>query len=170
MLRATVLVGHKIFVKIACIPFLTHLSETKSSGQRVGLALSEDIFVDADLDRLLNPYLDTRAVAPFLMLVLQKHLASELGSVGKLPLEDWCAFVVPNMFANAECLRELLYASAGIPRDFLRLFMKCVESTNVLPISDKAVREATHLYFRSEKAILLGDRPTEKALLAAVFH
>jgi hypothetical protein len=74
MIRSTLVSGRRMFIKFGCIPYLTRLSTPKKNGQTIGLPIGGEVFVDMDLDRFYNPYLDAESVTFFLLSVLHKHL------------------------------------------------------------------------------------------------
>jgi hypothetical protein len=52
------------------------------------------------------------------------------------------------LFANEYTISELVSASAGIPRDFLRIFVRAYRSQpDELPIDLQRMRDAIHEFF-----------------------
>jgi len=81
MIRTTLISGRRIFIKFACIPIHTKLSAYRQSGQPIGFVEAADIFVDLNLDRIYNTYVDLQNVSIFMMQVLHKHLGNTIGSI-----------------------------------------------------------------------------------------
>lgn len=172
MIRSTLGVGGRVVVKFGCIPFETELSTITSNGDRVGYVLGEEVFVDADLDRLFSAYTDIGSASVFLLSVLHRHLANENVALAQLSLEDALAAFNGQLFKDAKAIGELVRASAGVPRDFLRLFVRAFRSKpDELALDVKRVRDAIHEVFTQEKSPSFGERDSpERLLFDAVFH
>jgi hypothetical protein len=68
-------------------------------------------------------------------------------------------------------IRELVQASAGVPRDFLRIFVRSFNKAQTsLPINLKHVRVATHEFFQEEKKSLIEERATTHLLFEGIFE
>ena len=171
MIRSTLVSGRKMFIKFGCIPFLTRLSTPQQNGQTIGFPVGEEVFVDVDLDRLYNPYLDSEGVTFFLLSVLQKHLGATIESIRKVNLDTAIQYFATKLFQDESVIRELIQASAGVPRDFLRIFARAFHKTQTkLPITVKHIRMATHDFFQEEKKSLIEERPTTFLLFEDVFE
>jgi hypothetical protein len=152
MLRSTLSAGRRLFIKFACIPYLTQLSTVNHTGAPVGLPIGEEVFADVDLDQYWNPYLDVSGVTSFLLAVLHRHLGIKISTLADINPEDASEYFMSSLFDDPETVSELVYASAGTPRDFLRVFARAFDkSRNSLPIKVKNAREATHDLFQAEK-------------------
>lgn len=152
MIRLTLLAERKLFIKFGCIPFLTNLSFTDNKGQPIGFPVGEEVFVDIDLDKLYNPYLETRNVSVFLLSVLRKHLGANLKILYESQIDEVIEYFTTHLFEDKMCVLELVNASAAIPRDFLRIFIRAFKKTRKrLPINIKTIRAATHELFQEEK-------------------
>lgn len=154
MIRTTLVSGKKIFIKFGCIPFLTKLSVIKSDGQTIGFPIGEEVFVAADLDNLYNIHTDPEGVCLFLLEILKKRLIDFKPELEKSTMDDFYNFVEQKLFAEGDTLKDLIYSSAGVPRDFLKIFERSVKKANNLPINLKNVRASTHEFFQEEKSIL----------------
>lgn len=171
MIRATLVSGRKMFIKFGCIPFLTRLSTPQKSGQTIGFPIGEEVFVDVDLDRFYNPYMDAQSVTFFLLSVLQKHLGATIEPLKDLELDVAVQYFATRLFQDEGVIKELVQASAGVPRDFLRIFARAFhKAQKSLPINLKHVRMATHDFFQQEKKILIEERPTTFILFEDIFE
>jgi hypothetical protein len=159
MIKTTLVSGRKVFVKLACIPIFTNLDANNSTGQSIGFPISEEIFVAANLDRIYNAYIEIQSVTTFLLQVLQKHIGYRIKPLLKAEFLDALDYFNKSLFENDETITELALSSGGVPRDFLRIFVRAFnKSKNNLPISTKNVREATHEFFQEEKKTLLKNK------------
>jgi hypothetical protein len=138
MIRSTLAAGDRaIVVKIACIPYFTRLSTTRDSGQPLGLPVGEEIFVDVDFDRLQNQYISPEGVAWFLLRILARHLSIGLGD-GEHHYMDLMQFLIDDAIEAPEVLGEMVRGSAGIPRDFMRIFIRAFEKATMHSASRQA--------------------------------
>lgn len=171
MIHSTLVAGRRMFIKFGCIPFLTRLSATKASGQAIGFPIGEEVFVDVDLDRFYNPYLDPQSVTFFLLCVLQKHLGGKIKPLMSADFDDAVKYFDGNLFQDTDSMEELVRASAGVPRDFLRIFARAFHKAQTeLPITLKHVRMATHDFFQEEKRSLVEERATTYSLFEEIFE
>jgi hypothetical protein len=147
----------KMFIKFACIPFLTSLSTTKENSQPIGFPVGEEIFVDVDLDRIYNAFADPETNTIFLLSVLQKHLGYYISELGKeTDFSRVYNYFRKDLFKEEKGIAELVLASAGVPRDFLRIFVKAfLIAPDQIPISSDRIRLATHQIFQDEKRNLV---------------
>jgi hypothetical protein len=173
MIRSTIVSGRRIFVKFACIPFLTRLSANKPTGQSVGFRIGEEIFVDIDLDRLYSAYVDPENISAFLLRVLQKHLGRTIHPLMNAEFNDAFRYFAGTLFENEKTIAELVLASAGVPRDFLRIFTRAYHQNrtnrNNIPITLKNIRLATHELFQDEKRPLV-QTPESMELFEMIFN
>ncbi|HXS59682.1 MAG TPA: hypothetical protein VN703_02600 [Candidatus Sulfopaludibacter sp.] len=152
MLRSTIIGGKKIFLKLACIPFHTQLSFYDINGQPFGYPIGQEIFVDADLDHIYNSHIDLFGLTVFLELVLQKHLGYTIKTIMDSSYEQIHNYFCKSLFENETVIIEAVHASAGIPRDFLRIIIKAYQSSNGrLPIRINNVRIGAREFFQREK-------------------
>ena len=165
-MRSTLVTNRNVFIKFGYIPFLTRLSATKDNGQAIGFSVGEEVFVDVDLDKIYNPYLDNNGVSAFLLSVLQKHLGAKIPALMQADLLQAMQYFDGGLFQDKETIFELVNASAGIPRDFLRIFCRSFRTSKPhTPIPIRHVRLATHDFFQTEK-----KSPVEKRKADAVFE
>jgi hypothetical protein len=170
MIRTTLIGGKQFAIKIGCIPFLTRLSETEENGQPIGFPIGEEIFVGADLDRLCDPFINSEEVTAFLLAVLQKHLGYTIRQFRMLGLREWVDYCSTNLFQGDAPIREIVQASAGVPRDFLLLFARAFRgSYRPGPIGEGAVRSAIHEFFQQEKRSLIEGNAKATSLYEALF-
>lgn len=172
MIRATLAAEHRVFVKFACIPFHTELSGSTEAGDTVGYAIGEEVFVDADLDRLFSSWGNGGDTSAFLLSVLHKHLGNDVHELGEMTFAQAVTIFNGQLFANGYTISELVSASAGIPRDFLRIFVRSYRSQpDELPIGLQRMRDAIHEFYTSEKTQRLGATgQVERKLFDAIFQ
>jgi hypothetical protein len=152
MIRSTLGGGNRVRIKFACIPSLTRLSAVKNDGQTIGFPIGEEVFMDVDLDRVSSPYRNQESVTVFLLKVLKKHLAVSLEEFKEASLAE----ILDGLFEAPNAMAEMVFGSAGVPRDFLRIFAKAFDEAGDNPrIQLKNVRIAIHDIFQSEKQQLL---------------
>ena len=149
MIRTMVSEG-KISVKLGCIEYLTNLSVTKSNGQSIGYPITTEIFVDADLDKIHNSFVDIIGATSFLMKILRKHLSIIFPIFEKSSDEEMISFCT-DLFEQYSSFEEIVLASAGVPRDFLLLFKRAISNCSKIPIKPKQSRYAIHDFFQDEK-------------------
>jgi hypothetical protein len=170
MIRSTLIGGKHLGIKFACIPFLTQLSEANDSGQTIGFPIGEEVFIDVDLDRLCSPYANANNVTIFLFAVLQKHLAGTISELKEIDFSEWMQFCLKELFEGYGPITELVKASAGVPRDFLRIFNRSIQGCQgILPLTSRKIRRTTHEFFQEEKAILIQRRPEVSSLFEDIF-
>jgi hypothetical protein len=160
MVRSTILSAVKVKIKFGCIPFLTRMSAVKAGGQTIGFPIGEEVFVDVDLDRIFNAHADPASMGFFLLKVLQKHLGISIRQLLDADFnEDIYGYFSEELFQDDRTITELVLASAGVPRDFLRIFSRAYQKNSAkLPITEKNVRLATHEFFQDEKKILIQSK------------
>jgi hypothetical protein len=160
MIRKTLAPIRTVVVKFACIPFRTRLSATTSSGQAVGYPVGEEVFVGADLDRLFSSFWDPGNATVFLLQVLHRHLALNVDELDAASPDEAIQWLRTQVFEDERAINELVSASAGIPRDFLRIFAIAFRGDQTpLPISRASVRRAIQECFSQEKFGNAGDLP-----------
>jgi hypothetical protein len=63
----------------------------------------------------------------FLLKVLQKHLGYTIDSLSKVCFKEAHDYFKKELFKDEKTIAELVRASGGVPRDFLRIFIKPFE-------------------------------------------
>jgi hypothetical protein len=162
-------IASKFSFKIAAIPNRTDLG-IKTGEKFYGLEDGGDIF-GYQLDNRYVFEIDKVKTRHFFNQLLHKHIGAttpELTSklLGKKRNESFI-----NLFLTNKALGELLIASAGIPRDFINLFIHSYEQfkdSNAKHISVKNIRIATSGWYETDKKKQVDDHPIEKALLQAI--
>jgi hypothetical protein len=171
MIRSTLVGGRRFGIKFACIPFYTRISDSDESGQSIGFPIGEEVFVDVDFDRLCNPFMNPNNVTLFLLSILQKHLAAKISDFKQATLEEWTDYCLTEIFESKAAIEELVKASAGVPRDFLRMFSRAFRiAEEKLPLNERVIRIAMHEFFRDEKQTLIEKRPRASSLYESIFN
>ena len=155
--------------KIAAIPNRTDLG-IKTGEKFYGLEDGGDIF-GYQLDNRYVFEIDKVKTRHFFNQLLHKHIGAitpelTLKLLGKKRTENFI-----NLFLTNKALGELLIASAGIPRDFINLFIYSYEQfkdSNAKHISVKNIRLATSSWYETDKKKQVDEHPIEKALLQAI--
>ncbi len=128
--------GQKAYLKIASISHRTKLYERESDGAPHGLEESADL-QKIDLDFLLQRFDETESF-------LQKIL-SDICSMFKIKDAQDLFVATDNGF------KRLVWASGGVPRDFLQLFVYCVSqmdfSKETPKIDFHVINKAAHNLF-----------------------
>ena len=128
------------------------------------------MFVGVDLDRIYNAYIDPQAITVFLLQVLQKHLGYTIKPMMNASFSDAYSYFRKSLFEDSEALADLIRASAGVPRDFLRIFSSAFQVSSEIPISKKNIRRATHEFFNSEKRTLIQGRVEVNDLFDSIYR
>jgi hypothetical protein len=171
MIRSTLVGGSRLGIKFACIPFYTRLSDSDDYGQTIGFPIGEEVFLDIDFDQICNPYLYLDDVMLFLLSILQKHLAAKVSDFKQASLEEWISYCTTEIFESQSEIKELVLASAGVPRDFLRIFSRAFRrAAGTLPIKKRDLRIAIHEFFTDEKRNSIDRRPSAKLLYELIFN
>jgi hypothetical protein len=166
-----VFISSKFSFKIAAIPNRTNLGH-KTSEKFYGLEDGGDIF-GYQLDNRYIFEIDKTKTRDFFNNLLHKRLASIDQSTvndiltGSNKSSD--SFI--NIFLTNKALGELCIASAGIPRDFIHLFIHSYDqfkTGSVKHISVKNVRSVTSEWYETDKNKQVDDHETEKVLLQAI--
>ena len=125
-LRTFVTPSQIMFLKIACVPFLTEMSKPRGR-QYIGLQEGADIFVDVDLDELFNVDLNTQGVLNVLLAILYRHLATINPQDEAASYEVFVEQLKELVFEDDDTLGELAVASSGNVRDFLVLARELIQ-------------------------------------------
>jgi hypothetical protein len=164
----------KIFIKFACIPALTNLSATRGSSKEdikpIGIPIGEEIFIDVDLDSIYNAYVDPNANTLFLLSILHKHLGNEIPELRKASFEDAYTFLRRNLFKSDENVSEMVYASAGVPRDFLVILMRAHQiAPGRFPITLEQIQLASNKFYQYEKKVLIAKDLEARQLFDRIY-
>lgn len=115
----------KCHIKLAMIPYRTQLTIYDNSHNPLGLEGSGELF-SIDLDDSLVLDRDKTASEKFFTELLYKQLSACLEDFKSYENRDGTikkAFIT-DLFTNSQVFNTLVRASAGIPRDFLLIFIK----------------------------------------------
>ena len=153
VIRKTLAVSKRIYLKVVALKYLTRLTAAVKPPQRIGLQPGVDIFPIADLDDLLCFDIDGQAVKDFLTLIAYRHCAAHSDTVGKIALPDFEAALCSRIFETPAAYLEIVRASEGNPRDFLSLLSACCSTTlsKSKPLSQKDAVKAAVLHFTNAK-------------------
>lgn len=111
---------------------------------------------------------DTNVTA---VLVLWKHLRVNIESLRDVEDIDALTYFQGGLFENESTIIELTQASAGVPRDFLRIFVRAFKrAQNHLPINVSDVRMAAHEFFNQEKKHLISGSNEANTLFENIFQ
>ncbi|WP_337880087.1 hypothetical protein [Rheinheimera sp.] len=164
----------KVTLKIAAIPNRTNLG-IRTDSKFVGLEDGGDIF-GYPLDMRYVFEVNKTQTRDFFNDLLLKHLNShDNQSINKLLEENKTQNSnVINLFLANVALNEILVASAGIPRDFINLFINSYDrfiishTSNAKRISVKNVRSANLEWYETDKKEQIDKNPIEKQLLTEI--
>ena len=104
--------------KIAAIPYRTRLRSTTYGNIKIGLEEGGDIF-PINIDNRYIYEKDKNTTRNFYNELLRNHLIQ----INKEAFEGIDENKFINIFFATQALSEILIASAGIPRDFINLFI-----------------------------------------------
>lgn len=162
----------KYSFKIAAIPYRTNLGE-KIESKYVGLEEGGDIF-GFHLDNRYVFEINKQPTRDFFNELLYKHISAlsqqicikYLNQITGRAKNDF----INEFFAN-QALSEILIASAGIPRDFINIFINAYNkfllntSTNNNRIGVNHVRMSTSQWYQTDKKRQIEKYPECKLLL-----
>ena len=158
----------KFTFKIAAIPNRTDLG-SKTEEKFYGLEDGGDVF-GYQLDNRYVFEIDKTKTRNFFNQLLCKHLEAVHPGVSKKLLGETKksddGFI--NSFLTNKALGEILIASAGIPRDFIHLFIHSYDqfkASDSKHISVKNVRAATSGWYETDKKKQVDDHQVERRLL-----
>lgn len=134
--------------KIAAIPYRSRFRETIFNDVKIGLEEGGDIF-PISLDNRYIYEIDKIGTKNFYNEILINHLKEIDSSIFENLDEN--KFI--NLFFANQALAEILIASAGIPRDFINLFILSYNNRNNLTqrIILKNIRNSTTEWYTSDK-------------------
>ncbi|MGL6002923.1 MAG: ATP-binding protein [Plesiomonas sp.] len=163
-----------VTLKIAAIPNRTNLG-IKQEQKFFGLEDGGDIF-GYNLDARYIFETNKQMTRNFFNDLLYKHLSSfsqqSVNALIKTNKASKDSFI--NIFFANVALNEIFVASAGIPRDFINLFISsydkfiCSSTTNAKRISVRDVRAANMTWYDSDKREQVDKHPIERTLLAKI--
>lgn len=162
-------IASKFSFKIAAIPNRTDLG-SKTGEKFYGLEDGGDIF-GYQLDNRYVFEIDKQKTRNFFNQILHRHIEATTPGLPEKLLGKRSQDNFINLFFTNKALGELLIASAGIPRDFINLFIHSYDqfkNSSGKHISVKNVRLATSGWYETDKKKQIDEHPTEKALLQAI--
>lgn len=145
----------KFTFKIAAIPNRTKLGR-RVDENFIGLEDGGDIFA-FNLDNRFIYETNSQKTKDFFNDLLCKHLCSIDSKFEKYIFESQTSKNFLNIFLANQALREILIASAGIPRDFINLFINAYDqfitnsSTTNQRIGVRHIRLATIDWYKADK-------------------
>lgn len=163
-----------VTVKIAAIPNRTNLG-IKTDRKFVGLEDGGDI-TSYPLDMRYVFEVNKTQTRGFFNDLLMRHLYAIDGPCVEKFLVDSkkSADTLINAFFANVALNEILVACAGIPRDFMNLFINSYDryllssSASAKRISVKNIRSANAEWYETDKKEQVDKHPAERQLLAAI--
>lgn len=162
-------IASRFSFKIAAIPNRTDLG-SKTGEKFYGLEDGGDIF-GCQLDNRYVFEIDKQKTRHFFNQLLHRHIEATTPGLPAKLLGKRSSDNFINIFLTNKALGELLIASAGIPRDFINLFIHSFDQfkdSNNKHISVKNIRLATSGWYETDKKKQIDEHPTEKALLQAI--
>lgn len=162
-------ISSRFTFKIAAIPNRTDLG-SKTEEKFYGLEDGGDIF-GYQLDNRYVFEIDKQKTRNFFNNLLLKHIEATANGLGSKILGKRNSDSFINCFLTNKALSELLIASAGIPRDFINLFIHAYDQfkgSATKHISVKNVRTATSGWYETDKKKQIDEHPVEKQLLQAI--
>jgi hypothetical protein len=113
----------------------------------IGIELGADTSASLDLDDFLLFENNKRNVAAFFGQVLYKHLYALMESRGfefAIKVED---DFIKEAFRSRQAFDELIYASAGVPRDAIQIAGSAANAAGDKPIATQNVHAGARDYF-----------------------
>ncbi|MCV2351991.1 hypothetical protein [Paucibacter sp. Y2R2-4] len=166
-----VFISSKFSFKIGAIPNRTDLGH-RTPGKFYGLEDGGDIF-GYQLDNRYVFEIEKNKTRDFFNDLLHRHLYAIDPVVveGILKTNNKTESTFINAFLTNKALGELCIASAGIPRDFINLFIHSYDqfkSSSLRHISVKNVRMATSGWYETDKKKQIDEHMSDKVLLQAI--
>ncbi len=166
-----VFISSKFTFKIGAIPNRTDLGH-RTPEKFYGLEDGGDIF-GYQLDNRYIFELEKTKTRDFFNDLLHKHLSAiDPHVVTKiLQFNNKSSETFINVFLTNKALGELCIASAGIPRDFINLFIHSYDQFKSAParhISVRNVRSATSGWYETDKKKQIDEHAAEKILLQSI--
>ncbi|MDC4251939.1 DnaA/Hda family protein [Clostridium perfringens] len=160
--------------KIAAIPNRTILGKMVDR-EYIGLEDGGDIF-PFNLDNRFIYELEQEQTKDFFNDLLYTHLLNIDKKIGFNILQNYSKGRFINLFFANKALREILIASAGIPRDFISLFINSYDkflintSNRNKRIGVRDIRLATIDWYKFDKEKQVNDIPNCKLLLREIIN
>ena len=160
--------------KIAAIPNRTNLGKM-GDGTYIGLEDGGDIF-PFNLDNRLIYELDPEQTKDFFNDLLYRHLTNISKKLGYNVFVDCPKTRFINLFFANQALREILIASAGIPRDFISLLINSYDkfkintSNSNIRIGVRNIRLATIDWYKLDKEKQVNEIDSCKLLLREIIN
>lgn len=173
LLKRTFIASNYV-LKIGAIPYRAKFREYIDNETKVGLEEGGDIF-PINLDNRYVFELDKIKTRNFYNELLYKHLLEINPSLfDDIPEKQQNTFkekLINHFFAN-QALSEILVASAGIPRDFIHLFINSYENrtSRNRRIVLKNVRNATSSWYGTDKKEEVEKDRTTKHLFEGIVN
>lgn len=166
-----VFISSKFSFKIGAIPNRTDLGH-RTPEKFYGLEDGGDIF-GYQLDNRYIFELEKTKTRDFFNDLLHKHMSAIDSAVVEEVLKNnnKSSDTFINAFLTNKALGELCIASAGIPRDFINLFIHSFDQFKSAParhISVKNVRSATSGWYETDKKKQIDEHASEKVLLQSI--
>ena len=167
MIRKTLCVSNRIFVKIVALKYFTRTSASVDPPQVIGFQPGVDIFPIADLDALQCFDFDEKSqqsIKDFLTFVLYRHCTVLDPEVKQKGVVEFERYVCDHVFENPEAYLEIVRAAEGNPRDFLSLLSACCSSASerAASVSQKDAVRIASSHFTNSKAPNIQDDTAEK--------
>ena len=176
MIRKTVGISNKIFLKIVALKYFTRTSALIDPPQRIGFQMGIDITELADLDALLSFDINKQGVKDFLTFVAYKHSCLLIPELEKYNAREFEDYLCKEVFENREAYFELVRSSEGNPRDFLTMLSACCSNAkaeaktgDAKKISLEKVVKAALAYFIDIKAPEINSNPDAQKLFQKIF-
>jgi hypothetical protein len=173
MIRKTLAVSNKIFLKIVSLKFFTRTSALVVPPQRIGFQTGSDISLLVDLDGLLNFDLNPQRVTDILTLIAYKHICLEYTELERFPISEFADYISTEIFDDISTYREVVRASEGNPRDFLSILSVCCTLAQKLgegvKITSRNAVEAAIKHFEENKSPEIKDLPEVNDLFNRIF-
>jgi len=176
MIRKTVGVSNKIFLKIVALKYFTRTSALIDPPQRIGFQMGVDITELADLDNLLNYDIDKQGVKDFLTFVAYKHLCLSISELEKHTAREFEDYLCKEVFESRDAYFELVRSSEGNPRDFLTMLSSCCRNAKAEAITGEATKislekvvKAASAYFINAKAPEINSNADAEILFRKIF-
>jgi len=147
LLRRAFFAAPNVVVKIGAIQRRSRFYAGGGNGDYIGIELGADTSASLDLDDFLLFENNKRNVAAFFGQVLYKHLYALMESRGfefAIKVED---DFIKEAFRSRQAFDELIYASAGVPRDAIQIAGSAANAAGDKPIATQNVHAGARDYF-----------------------
>lgn len=151
-------------LKIAAIPYRSKFRDNISDEHKIGLEEGGDVF-PITLDNRHVFEVDKNETREFYNELLYKHLISIDKNYKRVEKKKFI-----NMFLANQALSEILIASAGIPRDFMNLFILSysnrIDKNKRIILRD--IRSATTEWYKTDKKEEIEKDNSTRSLFKAI--